>query len=85
MDKAVEQFLSRLQAEPHAFGFYRAMRRLHALDRTMNLGKSVHPREDRIRLHQQPDLRFQGSTVRDFTPPDDEKPGKMSVTSGPST
>ncbi len=79
MDKAVDQLLEQLENEPHAFGFYRALRRLHALDPAMNLGKSVRPREDRIRLRQEPDLRFAPSTVRDFTLPDAETPGKMTV------
>ncbi len=79
MDPAVEQFLAKLKREPYSFGFYLALRRLHALDQSMNLGKSLYPREDRLRLHQQPDLRFAPSTVRDFTPPDPDVPGKLTI------
>ncbi len=79
MDNAVEQFLQKLEDEPHAFGFYLALRRLHALDPSMNLGKSLRPREDRIRLLQEPDLRFAPSTVRSFTAPNPDEPGKLTV------
>ena len=79
MDKAVEQFIDKLAEEPYAFGFYTAMRRLHALDRSMNLGVSLRPREDRVRLAQQPDLRFSPSTVRDFTPAKEDAPARLTV------
>lgn len=79
MDKAIEQFIDKLAQEPYAFGFYAAMRRLHALDRSMNLGASLRPREDRVRLSQQPDLRFAPSTVRDFVPPKGDDPARLVV------
>ena len=79
MDKAIEQFLAQLEAEPHAFGFYLALRRLHALDPTLNLGKSIRPRDDKVRLLQQPDLRFAPSTVRSFTAPREDDTGKLTV------
>ena len=79
MDKPVDTFLEKLKEEPHAFGFYLAMRRLHALDPTMNLGRSLRPRDDRVRLRQEPDLGFAPSTVRGFVPPDPDEPGKLTV------
>ncbi len=79
MDKAVDQLLSKLAEEPYAFGFFQAMRRLHALDPAMNLGKSLRPREDRVRLLQQPDLRFAPSTVRSFVRPGPEEAGELTV------
>ena len=79
MDKPVDHFLEKLKEEPHAFGFYLAMRRLHALDPAMNLGKSLRPRDDRVRLRQEPDLRFAPSTVRDFVPPNPDEPGRLTV------
>ena len=79
MDQTVDHFLKRLEAQPHAFGFYLAMRRLHALDPAMDLGKSLRPQEDRVRLLQQPDLRFAPATVRSFVAPKDEDAGKMTV------
>ena len=77
MDKPVDSFLEKLKEEPHAFGFYLAMRRLHALDPGMNLGKSLRPRDDKVRLRQEPDLRFSPSTVRDFTPPTPDEAGQI--------
>ena len=79
MDKAVDQFLDLLAKEPYAHDFYVAMRRLHALDRSMNLGASLRPRDDRVRLSQQPDLRFAPSTVRDFVPPKGDDPARLVV------
>ncbi len=79
MDKAIDQLLHKLTEEPYAFSFFQAMRRLHALDPAMNLGRSVRPREDRVRLQQEPDLRFSPSTVRSFVPPGPEEVGKLSV------
>ena len=81
MDKAVEQLLEKLEAEPYAFGFFQAMRRLHALDPSLNLGKSLRPRDDKVRIEQQPDLRFSPSTVRSYEPPDPEEgvAGKLTV------
>ncbi len=79
MDKAIAQFLEKLEQEPYAFSFFLAMRRLHALDQGMNLGRSLRPRDDRIRLQQQPDLRFSPSTVRDFIPATEDQPAKLDV------
>ena len=79
MDKALERFLARLESEPYAFGFYLALRRLHALDPTLNLGKSLRPRDDLVRLLQQPDLRFAPSAIRSFTAPHEDDAGKLTV------
>lgn len=79
MDQAVEQFLKKLEEEPYSFGFYLAMRRLQALDSSMNLGKSLRPREDRVRLQQQPDLRFSPSAVHGFQPATEDYPARMDV------
>ncbi len=79
MDQAVESFLDKLAREPYGFDFFLAMRRLHALDHRLNLGRSVRPREDRVRLAQAPDLRFASSAVRDFMRPDPDHPGRMTV------
>ena len=58
MDKPVDSFLEKLKEEPHAFGFYLAMRRLHALDPGMNLGDLLRPRDDLVRRRQAPDRRL---------------------------
>ena len=77
----LDELLARLKDEPYAFGFYHAMRSLHALDLSMNLGKSLHPRQDKVRLQQQPDLRFSPSSVRGYEPPhpEDGVAGKLTV------
>jgi type VI secretion system protein ImpH len=79
MDKAVDQFFDQLAAEPYSFSFYSALRRLHALDLSMNLGKSLRPRDDRVRIAQQPDLRFAPSTVREFIQPKGDDPARLTV------
>jgi type VI secretion system protein ImpH len=79
MDKRVDQLLAELTEHPFAFGFYQALRRLQALDSSSNLGRSVRPRDDRIRLQQEPDLRFSPSAIRSFVPPNADEPGKLTV------
>ncbi len=79
MDKPVDHLLEKLGEKPGAFGFFQAMRWLHALDPGMNLGKSLRPRDDRIRLRQEPDLRFAASTLRSFVPPNPDEPGRLTV------
>lgn len=80
-DRLLDELLSRLKDEPYAFGFYQAMRRLHALDPSLNLGKSLFPKADTVRLQQQPDLRFSPSSVREYQPPhpEDGGPGKLTI------
>lgn len=79
MEAPIDELLQKLEREPYAFDFFLAMRRLQVLDPTMNLGKSLRPRDDRLRLQQQPDLRFSPSTVRAYTPRGENGPARMDV------
>lgn len=69
----------KLQDKPHSFDFFWALRQLHALDRSLNLGASLRPREDRIRLMQMPSLVHPASTLTNFVPPTEESPGQLTV------
>lgn len=58
---------SELEAEPHRFGFYQAMRKLEAEFRDQaRLGESTSAAEDPIRLGQKPSLAFAPSTLASF-------------------
>ncbi len=64
-------FLRRLAAEPHAFGFYLAMRRLEAAhaDRP-RLGRSARPAQDAVRLAQEPGVTFAPATLAGWEAPE---------------
>lgn len=68
-----------LAKEPHSFGFFNALRALECAYRDRpRMGTSLRPREDPIRLGQQPHLEFAPSTLAAFEPRDDGKPGRLS-------
>lgn len=57
----------RLEKEPWSFGFFMALRRVEALRLTKaRLGKSAKPKDDPIRLGQEPSLAFAPSTLQSF-------------------
>ena len=58
------EFLRRLAAEPHLFGFYAAMRRLEAAHAPQpRLGRSARPAQDSVRLGQEPGVTFAPATL----------------------
>ncbi len=65
-------FLRRLAATPHAFGFYLAMRRLEAAHPGRSrLGRSARPAQDAVRLGQEPGVVFAPATLAGWR----ERPG----------
>ena len=63
-------FLRRLAAEPHAFGFYAAMRHLEAAhDTHPRLGRSARPAQDAVRLAQEPGVTFAPATLAAWEAP----------------
>lgn len=52
-------FHARLAAQPHAFDFYQALRRLEALHRNLpRIGDAARPADEAVRLGQEPGLSF---------------------------
>ncbi len=72
-------FTERLSSQPSQFDFFWALRCLRAADPALRLGQSLRPQEDRVRLGQQPDLRFAPSTLKTFQPGSDGRPSKLMV------
>ncbi len=64
--------------EPHKFGFFNALRALECAYRQRPLmGMSKRPREDPIRLGQQPHLEFATTTLASFEPSNGKKPARL--------
>jgi type VI secretion system protein ImpH len=69
--------LERLKDDPEAHHIFLALRILEAEYATNpRLGQSRRPREDAVRLGQEPRMAFPPSTISDFTPPG-AKPGSL--------
>jgi type VI secretion system protein ImpH len=77
---ASDDLLERLQADPTAFAFYQAMRRLEArfADRP-RFGRSARPSQDPIRLAQEPSAIFAPSLLAGFEPSHDGHPARLLV------
>lgn len=62
-------FYGRLAAQPHAFDFYQALRRLEALHRRLpRIGDAVRPADEPVRLAQEPALTFAPANLSAFEP-----------------
>lgn len=60
-------FHDRLAAQPHAFDFYQALRRVEALHRTLpRIGDAVRPADEPVRLAQEPALTFAPANLSAF-------------------
>ena len=70
----------KLAAEPWAFSFYQAMRRLEAAwpDRP-RFGHSSHLAQDSLRLAQEPSVMFAPSTLAGWEPGQDDRPTRLLV------
>ena len=67
-----------LAKEPHRFGFFNAMRALECAYRARpRIGTSRRPREDPVRLGQQPHLEFAPTTLAAFEPRENNKPARL--------
>lgn len=64
-----ERLLAALQAEPFRFGFYNALRLLDSLNPELpRLGHAERPRDEAVRIGQEPTMAFAGSTLAHFGP-----------------
>jgi type VI secretion system protein ImpH len=71
--------LEDLEAAPHAYHPFEALRRLecHFRDHPRLGTSGVRPQNEPIRLRQVPSLRFEPSSLVGFTPPSENKPGTV--------
>jgi len=73
----LEQQLSR---EPYKFGFFEALRRLESAHPDKpRVGASSQPRDDPIRLGQEPSLAFAPASLASFTPGKEGLPPRLAV------
>lgn len=72
--------LTRLAAEPWAFGFFQAMRLLEALYRDRpRLGRSARPAQDAVRLAQEPSVVFAPATLAAWEAAAEGRPARLLV------
>lgn len=70
--------LAQLQAEPHRFDFFHALRMLEcAHPERARLGRSVHPADDPVRLAQEPSLAFAPNTLAAYERGEAGRPDRM--------
>ena len=73
-------WLRELAAAPYAFDFHQAMRRVEVAFRELpRWGEAQRPRDEPLRLGQDPSLDFAPSAIRSFTPPDESVPARLAV------
>ncbi|MAI73961.1 MAG: type VI secretion system baseplate subunit TssG [Rhodopirellula sp.] len=77
---AVDSLLHELEQAPYQFDFFQALRLFEAaFPESPRLGKTMRLSEDRVRLKQEPSLRFAPSTIAAFKANEDGKPHDLSV------
>lgn len=60
-------WFAKLRDQPYAVDLFAALRRIESIDPEQpRLGKSLHPKDDPIRLGQEPDLAFAPATIASF-------------------
>jgi type VI secretion system protein ImpH len=73
-------WLKALAAQPFAFDFHQALRRVETTFRQLpRWGEAAKPRDEALRLGQDPSFDFSPSAVRGFTPPSDKAPPRLTV------
>lgn len=73
-------WLRALAEAPHAFDFHQLMRRVEATFRDLpRWGEAQKPRDEPLRLGQDPSFDFVPSAVRAFTPPTDTRAARLAV------
>jgi type VI secretion system protein ImpH len=73
-------WLKALAAQPFAFDFHQALRRVETTFRHLpRLGEAAKLRDEPLRLGQDPSFDFSPSAVRGFTPPSDSAPARLTV------
>jgi type VI secretion system protein ImpH len=76
----LNQLLAELQARPHQFDFYQALRRLEAAYPSQpRLGTSLRAQDDPIRLSQEPSMAFAPATLARFEPGAPGRPPRLAV------
>ena len=75
-------FLESLEATPYSYGFYALLRRMEcAYPNGPRLGESRRPREDRVRIGQDPSLSFAPSSISSFKRGQGDQPSRLGVLS----
>jgi type VI secretion system protein ImpH len=73
-------WLRALGATPYAFDFHQALRRVEVAFRQLpRWGEAAKPRDEPLRLGQDPSFEFVPAAVRAFTPPNDSSPARLAV------
>jgi type VI secretion system protein ImpH len=73
-------WLKALGLTPHAFDFHQALRRVEvAFKHLPRWGEAAKPRDEPLRLGQDPSLSFMPSAVRSFSPGTEHTPPRLSV------
>ncbi|TDK53019.1 type VI secretion system baseplate subunit TssG [Antarcticimicrobium luteum] len=68
----------RLARDPEKHNVFQALRVIEAqFSDAPRLGESRRPRQDRVRLGQRPELSFPTSTISEFTPPQGDRPARL--------
>jgi type VI secretion system protein ImpH len=77
---SLNELLAELQARPHQFGFYQALRRLEAAFADHpRLGASLRAQDDPVRLSQEPSMTFAPATLAKFEPGAPGRPPRLGV------
>lgn len=75
----VVELVRALEAAPHRFNFFQAMRLIEASNPNMQrIGKALRPSDEPVRLGQEPSLAFAPSMMAAFRPGKDDSPDYMS-------
>lgn len=73
-------WLRALGATPYAFDFHQALRRVEVAFRHLpRWGEAAKPRDEPLRLGQDPSFEFVPAAVRAFTPPSEQSPARLAV------
>lgn len=73
-------WLKALASEPFTFDFHQALRRVETTFRNLpRWGEAAKPRDEPLRLGQEPSFEFSPSAVRGFTAPTEDRAGRLTV------
>ena len=73
-------FLSALEREPYRYDFYQVMRRLECAHPDLpRWGTALRPRDEPVRLGQDPELTFAPASLASFTPGGSERRARLAV------
>jgi type VI secretion system protein ImpH len=69
-----------LEEAPFEFGFFHALRRLECAHGSLpRIGKALRPRDEPVRLCQEPSLRFAPATLASFHAEGNDRPSRLAV------